>query len=52
MGNNARLGFTLQKLICDKYHIIPESEFAINQFNASYDSSEKEKIEKTIKVIF
>lgn len=41
--NNAQTGFTLQKLICDKFNIIPNSNWAINQFNASYDETLKEE---------
>lgn len=50
--NNAQTGFTLQKLICDKYNIIPNSSQAISQFNASYDISLKEELDSLIDDIF
>ncbi len=50
--NNAQTGFTLQKLICDKFNIIPNSTQAINQFNASYDNSLKAELDSLIDDIF
>lgn len=50
--NNARTGFTLQKLICDKYGITPNSAHAINQFNASFDPGLKMELLPLIDDIF
>ena len=50
--NNAKTGFTLQKIICEKYNIIPNSSWAINQFNASYDDNLKEDLNLIINEIF
>lgn len=52
VNNNASIGFTFQKLICDKYNIIPDSEQAINQFNSSYDKNLRQEIEPIIDAIF
>lgn len=51
MPNNAELGMTIQKLICDKYDIIPY-EKAVAQFNASYNASYKSVSEKVIEKLF
>lgn len=50
--NNAITGFTLQKLICDKYGIIPNSDHAINQFKAAYDDTLKNELNVIIDKIF
>lgn len=50
--NNAQTGFTLQKLICDKFNITPNSNWAINQFNASYDNNLRDKLNPLIDEIF
>ena len=50
--NNAQTGFTFQKLICDKFGIIPSSINAINKFNASYDANLKNKLNPLINEIF
>ena len=52
MDNNATIGFSFQKLICDKYNIIPNTEQAINQFQASYNKSMKYEIGPIISEIF
>lgn len=52
VNNNASIGFTFQKIICDKYNIIPDSEQAINQFNSSYDKNLRQEIEPIIDAIF
>lgn len=51
-NNNARVGFTLQKLICEKYNIIPETDEAMNQFSASFDYTLKGQFIKLIDSIF
>ncbi len=38
-NNNSIFGFTVQKVICDMYGIVPESERAITLFNTNYDSN-------------
>ena len=38
INNNAQIGMTLQKLICDKYGIVP-NQWANAQFEASYNKS-------------
>ena len=50
--NNAQTGFTLQKLICDKFNITPSSTYAINQFNASYDPNLEKELNTLIDEIF
>jgi len=50
--NNAQTGFTFQKLICDKFGIVPNSNQAISQFNASYDSNLKVELDSLINDIF
>ena len=50
--NNAQTGFTLQKLICEKFNITPNSNQAINQFNASYDATLKPELNALINNIF
>lgn len=52
MDNNARLGFTFQAMVCNKYDIIPETERAIKTFNSAYDSSLEKDIEILINKIF
>ncbi len=51
MPNNAELGFTIQKLICEKYNIIP-NQAACAQFEASYNPSYKSASESVIDRIF
>lgn len=45
MDNNARLGFTFQAMVCNKYDIIPETDREINTFNSAYDSNLEKDIE-------
>ncbi len=52
MSNNARTGFTLQKLICEKYNIVPKSSKAIAQFNSSFDATLKNEMDGLIGNIF
>ncbi len=52
MENNAKLGFTFQALICNKYDIIPETDRAINTFNSAYDSKLESKMDNLIDEIF
>lgn len=50
--NNARVGFTLQKLICDKYNVVPSSQEAVKQFIASYDYKLKNTFNDLVDKIF
>ena len=52
MDNNATMGFTVQKIICDKFHLTPITEHAINQFAASYDDSLRNIVEPLVNEIF
>lgn len=52
MDNNARLGFTFQAMVCNKYDIIPETDRAINTFNSAYDSSLENDIKSLIDEVF
>jgi hypothetical protein len=52
INNNARVGFTFQKCICDKYGIVPSSQEAIHQFLASYDIDVKTNVDPLIDAIF
>jgi len=52
MDNNAKLGFTFQSLICNKYDIIPQSDKAINNFNAAYDKEISSKMDFFVDEIF
>lgn len=51
MSNNAELGLTIQKLICDKYRIIPHPN-AVRQFESGYNSAYYTLAYKTINRIF
>lgn len=48
----SKVGFTLQKCICDKYGIIPNSDTAIKQFNSAFDKSFAKAFNKLIEGIF
>lgn len=37
--NNSRFGFTVQKVICDIFKIIPESDYARKLFETNYDNA-------------
>lgn len=50
-NNNAVLGMTIQKVICDLYNIKPPQK-AIAQFNASYDANIAVTVEPLIQNIF
>ena len=50
--NFSKFGFTLQKCICDKYGIVPNSDKAIAFFQSSYDSSYKGNCSILIDKIF
>ena len=50
--NNATLGFSIQKLICDRYRIIPNSQVARSNFESSYDVSFRDELEHIIDEIF
>ena len=52
MENNAKLGFTFQAMICNKYNIIPETDRAINTFNSAYDSTLEDKMNSLLDNIF
>ena len=52
INNNASLGFTLQKLICDQYNILPDTEKAQHQFLASYNDSIKDNLVFLIQDLF
>ena len=49
--NNAELGITLQKMICDKYNIKPHTN-AVAQFDASYNKEYEQILEPIIKDVF
>lgn len=51
MPNNAELGLTIQKLICDKYGITPHPN-AVGQFESGYNGTYRSPAEKTIARIF
>lgn len=51
MQNNAELGITIQKCICDKYRIEPHPN-AIKQFESSYNAEYSYNIDKLIDAIF
>lgn len=50
-NNNAVLGMTIQKVICDLYNIKPSLK-AVTQFNASYDANIATTVLPTVKSIF
>lgn len=50
-SNNAVLGMTMQKVICDLYGIVPHKN-AIAQFESSYDRIIAKMVLPTIKKIF
>lgn len=50
--NNAKFGLTLQKAICEKYKIVPNSKYAIKQFIAAYDKTYDMQVKEIIKTIF
>lgn len=52
MNNNARLGFTFQAVICNRYNIIPSTDRAINTFNSAYDSTLESEINALLDDIF
>lgn len=52
MDNNAKLGFTFQAMVCNKYDIIPETDRAINTFNSAYDPRLEKDIEFIIDEVF
>lgn len=52
MENNATVGFTFQKIICDKYKIIPKSEQAISQFKSASNLLLAPKILPIVESIF
>lgn len=52
MDNNARLGFTFQAMVCNKYDIIPETDRAINTFNSAYESNLEKDIEFLMDEVF
>ncbi len=53
MDNNfSSFGFTLQKCICEKYGIVPNSERAITTFSVAYDPALKHKCLALAKKIF
>lgn len=52
MVNNAALGFTIQKMICDKYHITPNSIKATNNFISAYDGNLSKSLESIIEDVF
>ncbi|MGN1295419.1 MAG: hypothetical protein ACI4U5_03335 [Bacilli bacterium] len=54
LGHNTKnhlFGFTIQKTICDKFNILPESEYLIHQFNSLSDEY-KEISEGVCNLIF
>lgn len=51
MENNAITGFTIQKLICDKYCIIPNSNNAVNQFKV-FDKKLKNQFAPLVDELF
>lgn len=51
-NNNARVGFTIQKIICDKFKIIPDSEATIRQFEASYEDEISLELSEIVDEIF
>ncbi len=52
MKNNAKLGFTFQALICEKYNIDPDSERAKTYFKSNYDISIDNSIQNIIDELF
>lgn len=50
-ANNAVVGMTLQKMICDKYHLNIHKN-AIKQFESAYDKKLEKDLEPIIKNIF
>lgn len=51
MPNNAELGITIQKLICEKYDLQPHAN-AVKQFNASYNPTYVAEAQKVINKLF
>ena len=52
MKNNSIIGFTLQKLICDKYNLIPRSAKAINCFKKCFDLRLKGSMTPIVEQLF
>lgn len=51
MPNNAELGITIQKLICDKYNLQPHQN-AVKQFDANYNREYKDDADIVIDRLF
>lgn len=50
--NNARVGFTIQKIICDTFGIVPDSKYAVKQFETSFDSKYKAEFDSIVDSVF
>ena len=52
MQNNAIFGFSIQKIICDKFNIVPNSQVAINSFKSAYDLKLKSYLLNIVNDVF